>query len=226
MSASSKRCSRGFTLAEMLTVIVIMGIFTTFVVGIIAPIVNAPNKEQAKIDTVQAAARGLYSMQRDLRMADATGVYACSGSGGSVTCSQPSTLTSANIIAIVSPLASGQLYWSSSTSTPGQPNWQGVVVYWLDANGSGHDLDRAYVSSSTLGALGTGPLGSTFASIAATAATDAQASGGMTMASGVSSLSTSINTSTGLVGLAMDAQSKDGAAVNSTQYSSNTYTRN
>ena len=69
MSASSKRHSRGFTLAEMLTVIVIMGLFTTFAVAIIAPVVNAPNKEQAKIDTLQAAGRGLYQMQRDLRTA-------------------------------------------------------------------------------------------------------------------------------------------------------------
>ena len=227
MSASNKRASRGFTLSEMLTVIVIMGIFTTFVVAIIAPVVNAPNKEQAKIDTLQAAGRGLYDLQRDLRMADITGIYACSGSGGSVTCSQPSSLTSTNIIAIVSPVASGQLNWSSSSSTLGLPAWQGVVVYWLDPNGSEHDLDRAYVSASTIGSsLGAGSLTSSFATTAATAVSDAQSSGGMTLASDVNALSTSINTATGVVGLQMTAQSTEGSATNSTQFSSSTYVRN
>jgi len=226
MSASSKRSCRGFTLAEMLTVIVIMGIFTTFAVAIIGPLVHAPNKEQAKIDTLQAAGRSLYQMQRDLRMADITGVYACSGSGGSVTCSQPSSLTSTNIVAIISPLASGQLNWSSSSTTLGLPAWQGVVVYWLDTNGSEKDLDRAFVSSSTIGSsLGAGP-STMSATTAASAVQDAQSSGGMTLASDVNALSTSISTSTGVVGLQMTAQSTEGGASNSTQFSSSTYTRN
>jgi hypothetical protein len=161
-------------------------------------------------------------------MADITGVYACAGSGGSVTCSQPTSPTSTNIIAIISPVASGQLNWSSASTTLGLPAWQGVVVYWLDSNGSAHDLDRAYVSSSTIGtSLGAGPLTpSSFAATAATAVSDAQSSGGMTLASDVNALSTSINASTGVVSLQMTAQSTEGAATNSTQFSSSTYTRN
>ncbi len=226
MSANSKSRSRGFTVAEVLTVVVIMGIFTTFVVAIISPIANAPNKEQAKIDTLQAAAQGLYEIQRDLRMADVTGVYACTSAGGVATCTQPTGLTSTSILAIASPLASGQLYWSQSAGSVGKPAWQGVVVYWLSANGQNYNLERAYVSSSTLGTIGAGTLGTTFASMAATAAQDAQAAGGTTVASDVNSLSASVNTLSGVVGLSMTAQSHEGAGVNSTQYSSNTYARN
>ena len=227
MSASNRRNSRGFTLAEMLTVVVIMGIFTSFVAGIVVPVINAPHQQQAKVDTLQAAARALYDIQRDLRMSDITGVYVCTGSGGSITCSQPTGSTTASIIAIVSPVASGQLNWSQSSSTLGQPAWQGVVVYWLDPNGTGHDLDRGFVDSATLGgSLGAGALPGSFASTAATAAQDAQANGGMTIASGVGNLSVSISASNNVVGLGLTAQSSDGSAKNSTQYSSNTYARN
>jgi prepilin-type N-terminal cleavage/methylation domain-containing protein len=226
MSANSKRLSRGFTLAELLSVLVIMGIFTSFVVMIIAPVIRAPNNEQAKVDTLQAAAQGLYQMQRDIRMADITGVFACASTGGVASCSQPSSLTSTSIITLVSPLSSGQLNWTQSTPNPGVPAWQGVVVYWLQPNGDSNDLQRAYVSSSTLGSLSAGPLGSTFAATAATAVQDAQAAGGVTVANDVNSLSASINKTTNIVGLEITAQSKEGAAANSTSYTSNIYTRN
>ena len=214
-------------MAEMLTVMAILAIFTTFVVVIIAPVIHAPQKEQAKINTLQAAAQGLYQIQRDVRMAGITGVYACTGSGASVTCSQPASATDSSSLAIISPIASGQLNWSLSPSTSGLPAWQGVVVYWLTPNGAGtsNDLKRGFVSSTTLGSLGAGPLGS-FASTAATAVQDAQSAGGTTVAHDVNKLSAFVSTATHMVGLSMTAQSTQGSAVNSTSYTSNTYTRN
>ena len=227
MSASSKRASRGFTVAEMLAVIVILGIFTTFIVAIIGPVINAPSKEQAKVNTLQAAGQGLYDMQRDLRMGGITGVYACTGTGAAITCSQPSASTNATSLVIVSPLSSGQLTWSLATPTAGLPAWQGVVVYWLtpDTKGTSNDLERGFVSSTTLGSLAAGPLGS-FATTAASAVQHAQAAGGTTAAHEVNTLSVSIDTTKHMVGLAMTAQSSEGSAVNSTSYASNTYTRN
>ena len=225
---NSNARSRGFTIAEMLTVLAILAVFTTFIVGIIGPVIRAPQKEQAKINTLQAAAQGLYQMQRDLRMAGITGVYACTGTGASVTCSQPASPSNGvTSLAVISPLSSGQLNWSLSPSTSGLPAWQGVVVYWLDTNGAGtgNDLDRAFVSSSTLGSLGAGPLGS-FASTAATAVQDARSSGGTTLAHDVDNLSVFVNTTSHVVGLNITAQSTQGSAVNSTSYASNTYTRN
>lgn len=214
-------------MAEMLTVTAILAIFTTFIVTIVGPVIHTPQKEQAKINTLQAAAQGLYQMQRDLRMAGITGVYACTGTGASVTCSQPASATGTSSLAIVSPVSSGQLNWSQNSATLGLPAWQGVVVYWLAPNGAGtsNDLDRGFVSSTTLGGLGAGPVGS-FASTAATAVQDAQAAGGTTVAHDVNTLSAFVNTTTHMVGLSVTAKSTQGSAVNSTSYASNTYTRN
>jgi prepilin-type N-terminal cleavage/methylation domain-containing protein len=226
-SRARRLANRGYTLSEVLIVTTLLGIFSSFMVGIVAPVVSAPNKEQSKVDTLQAAAQGLYEIQRDIRMSDTSGVYSCANNGGTVTCSQPSTSQATSIIVMITPLANGQLNWDiSNVSNYGLPSWQGALVYWLAPNNSGsNDLERALVGTGVLGVLGSGPL-SSFSPTAATAANSAQASGGTTIAHNINSMSVFINTSTHIVGLDLTAKSTDGGSINSTKYASDTYARN
>ena len=222
-----RKTSRGFTLPELLSVFVIVALMGTFVVAIIAPILKAPAGEQSKVDTLQAASQGLYQLGRDVRMSDVTGVYSCSGSG-SYTCSQPTSSTTTNVIVVATPLSSGNLQWNLSAGpTQGKPAWQGAIVYWLVPNSAGsNDLVRAVEGTGVTGALGAGPLGSGFATTAATAAATAVGGTATTVAHNVNQISISINTSTDVIGLTLVAKSTNGSSTNSTTYASNTYARN
>jgi prepilin-type N-terminal cleavage/methylation domain-containing protein len=146
-----KNSVRGYTLAEVLTAIMILGILGSFVTVIVAPLLNAPNVQQAKIDTTQSGAATLYRLQRDVRQGQVNGVYVCTYPAPT-TCSVPSTaptFASVQVVAILTARASGSGYaaWSST----GQPSWQGFQVYWLVDDGRGHgtyNLEYAFSASS------------------------------------------------------------------------------
>ena len=140
-SGRSSRSRRGFTLAELLSSIAILGLLSSFVVLLVAPMANAPNKAQAKMDTLNTATQGLYRFQRDLRMADPQGVWLCT-SITSPACSKPSAgYTTTQVIVMVTPLQAGTstLQYDSNplSATVGLPLWSGVNVYWLSPNNSG-----------------------------------------------------------------------------------------
>lgn len=223
MSSISNRRWRGLTLAETLASMVVLALFSTFAVAVVGPIISAPNKHQAKIDTIQAAAQGLYRLQSDLRMANVSGVFVCSIAGGTASCSPASsTMTQASVLAVTTPLANHQVTWDP---TSGLPLWAGVDVYCLTANNQGsNDLKKSFQAISGLGA---GLLGLPTSGQLNTAVGAACSSSSLqTVAPNVLSLSVSANGTTKIVGLKMVAQTTIGGRTNETSYESDTYARN
>src|SRR5690242_15711537 len=118
MSRLKNRRQRGYSLAELLSGIVVFGMLSTFVVLILTPMVSAPSVQQAKIDTVQTGAAALYRLQRDIREGQVNGVYTCSYPAPSV-CTTPSTaptLGSVQVLAILTAKPNGNGYstWSNT----------------------------------------------------------------------------------------------------------------
>ena len=121
-------------MAELLTVMVIFGLISSVVAAIVGPMLRAPGQEQAKVDTVQAVAKALYRIQRDVRQSTKSGVYYCTNVVPT-TCTAPvvgATPAPAQTLVITSPRSgtSGPL----SISSTGTAIQQGYNVYWLQAN--------------------------------------------------------------------------------------------
>ena len=209
---------RGYTIAEVLTVGVIMGFVSTFVVLIVGPLFNAINSQGAKIDTLQAASSSFYRIQRDLHQSEVNGVYVCTYPAPS-TCSAPTgALANATVIAIITPRknGSGQLAWDSAQ---GQPQWQGFNVYWLapDKNGV-QALQYAFNDPS-------GGANPTVAS-ADQAVDNALAGTPLFLATSVTGLQVSQAVPTSTIGLKMLATSTEGTSTNTTSFESDTVMRN
>ena len=216
------RTQRGFSVSELLTVTVILGLLSTFVVLIIAPLLNAPNAQQAKIDTVQTGALALYALQRDVRQGQVNGVYVCTYPAPT-TCTNPSTaptLAAVHVVAILTARQNGNQFakWSNT----GQPNWQGFQVYWLapDATGNGtFDLDYAFsVSGVQPGAA---------AASADTAVNSALQSASPTViAHNLLTLQVDADSVSKMVGFNVQAQSTVDSKVNETSYQGDSFARN
>jgi prepilin-type N-terminal cleavage/methylation domain-containing protein len=145
MSRQRRNRQRGVTLAELMTVMVIFGLISTVVAAVIGPMLRAPNQEQAKVDTIQAVAKALYLMQRDVRQTTKGGVYYCTNVVPT-TCTAPAvgaTPAPAQTLVITSPRIgpSGALNISSS----GAALQQGYNVYWLQQNpNNANETDLVY----------------------------------------------------------------------------------
>lgn len=125
---------RGFTISELLITLVIMGLVSGFVALIFGPLLSAPGKHQAKVDTIQSAARALYRMQRDIRMTNEFGVFSCQNDSSAPACATPSTtLTASPVVAVITPLLSGNGA-EQLDSTSGGPTWTGYQVYWINSS--------------------------------------------------------------------------------------------
>ncbi len=222
MSPVSRRSKRGFTLAEFLAVLGILAMISGFVAGIMGPMFAAPAKHQAKVDSLQTTARGLYRIQRDLRQSDAGGVFACDTSGATPVCSQPGGMTTTRAIAVVSAQSNGQANWSPAN---GQPQWKGFNVYWLMSNSSGsNDLREMFVADNT---LGIGPSGLPNIAKAQQAVTAAMNSSNPTNATtNVLTMSIAVSPSANTVGFKYVAQSTVHGRTNRTSFESDTYARN
>jgi prepilin-type N-terminal cleavage/methylation domain-containing protein len=139
-----KRSQRGFTLAEILTVVVIMGLMLS-VVAFSAPLfLNGPQEAQSQVDNVESAALALYKMQHDTRPSNIHNVWACSTV--LPVCTQPTpgpAMPTAQAVAILTANATGQFVLNGN----GTPNWQGYDVYWIvpNADGTSNELRRAFV---------------------------------------------------------------------------------
>lgn len=215
--------SRAFSLAELLTVIVIFGLLSTLGTLVIAPLMSQPNRQQAKVDTIQAATRAMYRMERDLRMTSPSAVYACTYPAPS-TCTSPTAiqgLTSTQVIAIATPRVNGngQPKWDPSN---GQPVWQGFNVYWLapDPNDATKtNLMFKYTTATIQPGTFTGADNSSVNT--AISATDAEL-----LATGVTDLQTFMDPTNNIVGFKFKAQATDGGHTNETTLQSNVNTRN
>lgn len=220
----NSRVRRGFSLSEMLTVIVILGILTGVIVAVVQPIISAPNKEQAKVDTVHAGARAMYRLQRDLRQSTPTGIFVCTYPAPSTCTSAPAALTPASVLAVITARVNGtgQVQYDPSS---GQAKWQGYNVYWLVADAQG-GTDLVYAFGSANG-LGSGANAGIVAATATTAVNNALASASpLTITPGVTSLQTRVSVPTSTVGLLLTAQTAVGGHTNETSYESDTVARN
>src|SRR5579863_3675035 len=99
MSRNSAR-RRGYTIVEVLSVTVVLGLVMTIIAAIIGPLLRSQNQTQAKVDTVQAAAIALYRVQRDLRNTSWSSVWACTTTG-TPTCTQPTTSTATQALVVL-----------------------------------------------------------------------------------------------------------------------------
>ena len=139
----SARFARGFTIAELLTVLVLFGLMLTTVAAVIPVVLKSPNQMQAQVDEVDAAALALYKVQRDTRQSDVGGVFNCT-TAPLVTCAQQiGSPVNTQAIAIAGDGDQPQFVNQNS-----QTKWKGYVVYWLapSASGVGLDLMRAFVA--------------------------------------------------------------------------------
>jgi type II secretory pathway pseudopilin PulG len=218
MSRNNKH-RRGYTLVELLSIVVVLGLVMTLVATVIGPLLRSQNQTQAKVDTVQAAAMALYRLERDLRNSQLTAIYACT-TAGTPSCTQPTALTAtpAIVVATAYQLGTGQFQFDQST---GKPEWQGATVYWVDASGN---LKVAFVSNASLGIVGNGnPVSATQAGLAVTNAFSSQ---GLTIARFVEQMSLQFPTNENVVSLELQAQSTVSGALNETTYQTDVEPRN
>jgi type II secretory pathway pseudopilin PulG len=140
----SARFERAFTIAELLTVLVLFGLLLTTVAAVIPAVLRSPAQMQSQVDEVDAAALALYKVQRDTRQSDVGGVFNCT-TAPIVTCAQQtgSNPVSTQAIAIAGDDGGSQFV----NQVNGQTKWQGYVVYWLapSVTGIGTDLMRGFV---------------------------------------------------------------------------------
>ena len=216
------RLSRGTTIPEMLTVIVILGLLMTTLVGVITPLLRSQNRTQAKLDTVQSAAVALYRVQRDLRQTYYAGTWACT-TGSSATCSQPTSFGTTTAVAFPTAYQNGTGQFQLQTGPPnaGQPNWQGVMVYWIDSAG---DLRWAFDPN---------PTGFTDEHVTSTTAAKAVADAttgvvtGTEIAANVQQFVVAIDvTRPNIISFQMQAKSTENSSVNETTYRSDVLARN
>ena len=196
----------------------------TMLVAVIAPLMRSQSRSQAKLDTVQSAVSALYRVQRDLRQTYYLGTWACT-TGSTATCSQPTTFGTTSAIAFPTAYlnGTGQFQLQAGGATPDQPNWQGVMVYWIDSSGA---LNWAFDPSPAGFTVGDEHI---TASTAAAAVADATTGtvNGTTIAMNMQQLVAAINPSqTNIVALQMQSQSTQNGSVNETTYRSDVLTRN
>lgn len=219
------RGERGFTVAEMVSSIFIIGSFMLTIVAVLTPLLRASGGSQAKLDTVQAAAQGFYQIQRDLRDSTINGVFVCDNSANP-TCLKPASIaalamnaagtTSSQVLAMPTGASNGS--GTVQVNSVGNPAWQGVVIYRITNNG----LERAFGAAST--SMSNPPTLAQIADAAGRAVQNANAGTSTFLAQNINSLSTAMSTTT--VSLQMVATSQENSSSNSTSYHSDTIPRN
>lgn len=212
------------TLAETLVAMVVLGMFFTMVVALIRPMLSASSQVQVKTSTVQTAAQVLYRLERDLRMTDAAGVYACT-SDVVTSCTKPSgSLSGTARLAVATPLdASGNL---QIDRTENAVAWTGLRVYCLMPNATGtSDLRFAY---QPIAGIAPGAAGIRALSLATVASAVAQAcsSNASVAATNLESIQVSANAAAGTIGVRLVARTLAGGKTNETSYQDEIYARN
>lgn len=139
-----KYLQRGFSVAEVLTVTVILAMLLAAMVAIIPLMMHSPLQMQSQVDQVNAAAIALYKIRRDFSEGDISGVMGCT-TAPVVSCDSASTsMESVQAMAVVT--AENNVGAFQVDGTSGYPLWQGFYVYWLVPNqaGTAYDLMRAF----------------------------------------------------------------------------------
>lgn len=214
MSRRSSSRRRGYSLVELLSIVVVLGLVLTLIAAIIGPLLRSQNQTQAKVDTVQAAAMALYRVERDLRNTELTSIYACTTTG-TPTCTQPTALTATSAIVVATAYQQGTGAFQFDASD-GKPDWQGATVYWIDSSGN---LKVAF--DGTVGTPGS-PVNSTQA---AQAVSD-ELTKGFTIARFVQQMSLGIPLTGNVANFQMQAQSTVSGTLNETTYQTDIEPRN
>lgn len=225
MSPANDRHARGMTLAETLTAMALLGLFSAFAVTLIGPIASSPSQVQVKIDAVQSTVSVAYRIQRDLRNANVEGVFACTA-GPITSCARlGSELTPMARLAVLTPLdASGQLRLDAATSVAA---WTGVRAYCLvKPNDVPGRLSVSYqpVTGIASGAAGAHNLSlGTVASAVSAACAETSAT---TIATSVESLSAAADGLARTIDVRVVTRSASGGKTNENSYQSSSYARN
>jgi prepilin-type N-terminal cleavage/methylation domain-containing protein len=135
---------RGFSIAEVLTVTVILGILMSAMVVVIPAMLHAPMQMQSQVDQVNTAALALYKIRRDFSEGDTSGVMGCNTTP-IVTCSALGQgLRSVQAMAVIT--AENPPGTFNVNQQTGYPAWQAFYIYWLepDPSGQAFDLMRAW----------------------------------------------------------------------------------
>jgi prepilin-type N-terminal cleavage/methylation domain-containing protein len=135
---------RGFSIAEVLTVTVILGILMSAIVVVIPAMLHAPMQMQSQVDQVNTAALALYKIRRDFSEGDTSGIMGCNTTPV-VTCSAVGAgLTSVQAMAVIT--ADNPPGTFNVNQTTGYPAWQAFYIYWLqpDPSGQAFDLMRTW----------------------------------------------------------------------------------
>ena len=209
---------RGYTIAELGSVMFSMGLVLGAIALIIGPLLASQNRAQAKVDTVQAAAAALYRVERDLRNTNLGSVYSCTTGAAPVCATPPPSLTGTTAIVIVTAYRNGTGQFQLTSA--GKPNWQGAAVYWVDAAG---DLTFGFDAPTSTG-YQPGNLLSVADAQAAVA--DVTASGGKQLARWIQQMSIGVPGNGHQMSFQLQTRSTVGSASNETTYRTDLETRN
>jgi prepilin-type N-terminal cleavage/methylation domain-containing protein len=219
---------RGFSLAEVLTVTVILCILMTALVTVTPAMLHAPTQMQAQVDQVNTAAVALYKIRRDFSEGDTSGVMGCQ-TAPVVTCSAVGTgLTNVQAMAVVTAEnPPGTFHVDPST---GYPQWQGFYVYWLtpDATGQSFDLNRTFesVPAGTITEPNGVPDNISGAMVAPLVSTAMGLSPAPVLTNYINSMSLGDVPGTSTVNFELIAGTFNGTSITQTDFYANTYARN
>ncbi len=224
-----KHSRRGFSIPEVLTVTVIIGMLLSAMVVIVPMLAKAPMQMQSQVDQVNTAALALYKIRRDFSEGDTSGLMACTTSPV-VSCSAASPgMPAVQALAVATAENSSGAFQVDAAT--GNPKWQGFYIYWLvpNATGTSNDLMRAYEAPG-LGVLGIAPNGSPTGVTAAVVnplVTAAMAiSPPPVLSNDIRSMSMGDTASTSTVNFKLVVGTTSGADPTLTNFMSNTYARN
>ena len=209
------RRARGFTLAETIVSIFILGLMFSAIAVLAAPIVNAPSAEAAKSDTVMSVAYGFDVVQRDIRQSDVVGIWACT-KDTVVTCTQPTSLTATPYLAVLTANDSSGTFTLKSIT--GEPSWTAYVVY-SQPTGS-NVIYRTYQNWTTPSLSYQGR------AVEAVTAASALPTGTTVAIPTAQSMSIAINTTTSQIDFQLIAAGGSNTSTNTTRYSTTVLARN
>jgi prepilin-type N-terminal cleavage/methylation domain-containing protein len=216
---------RGVSMPEVMTAVMIAVIVMTVVAALFKSVVGAAGAQQVDRDLVQSADDALYRIQRDVRQSDPNGIFACTRTGSTVTCTPGSELTAptdVQYLAILTARASGSgiMEWDAS----GRPAWTGFEVYWLVPDGRGaNGLAQGFAAAQ----IGPGANPTILNADVINAVTTATSSlDPLIVAQSIKTIQTSVDVAKDRVAIRIASESSQGVDSNSTSVQSDAYARN
>jgi prepilin-type N-terminal cleavage/methylation domain-containing protein len=226
------RKSRGFTIAEVLTVLMIVGLLLGAMAFAMPVLMRAPLEAQSQVDNVESSALALYRIQRDVRQSHISQIYDCS-LPPAVSCTQPQpppppaqAPTTPALVVMTADSNAGS-FEVSGLGDLGYPKWQGFDVYWLTPNSDGTSsaLHRLFFPFTiTVDNYGN-PTNVTVATAVTVISAALLAPGSETVAQDVQSIRTAIDPVNNIVSLEIDGGDTSGNK-SSLSLTSNSYVRN